>query len=215
MRKVAGLFAAGLLTAVALTVPPVADAQNAQDAPQILTRQFDGERSDVGFELRILLRNLSGRFLSLRGELRIDKARDQADIDVVLDSNSVWMAKESNAQYARSAEFFDAGRYPHIRFRAAAISPSLFSEGGSLHGTVTLRGVTRPMVLTVDPADCEHPGDDCDVLARGSVDRSNFGMTSKTLFVGKRVDLNFRIRLRPLDVMDTSAVSRKDVGASR
>src|SRR5690606_20512553 len=200
----AGLCAAGLLAMLTLTATPSAAAQ---DAPQTVLREIDGERSDVGFELRILLRHLGGRFLSLRGALRIDDARQLTDIEVSLDSNSVWMAKESNAEYARSAEFFDAARHPHIRFSASGIPLSLFREGGEMAGTVELRGVTRPMTLTVEPSGCERPGDGCDVFARGSVDRRDFGMSSRMLFVGKQVDLSFRIRLRPLSPEEAPAAA--------
>ncbi len=84
-----------------------------------------------------------------------------------------------------------------------------------MQGTVTLRGVSRPMSLTVEPADCQRPGDDCDVRARGSVDRSDFGMTSKTFWVGKRVDLNFRIRLRPREAVETAPAAAVGEEASR
>ncbi|MCB1561301.1 MAG: YceI family protein [Xanthomonadales bacterium] len=201
-----------LLVAGVIGFAPLAAAQSLPLRPEAanppstsLIRDIDGERSDVRFELRILLRHLEGRFLSLHGNLRIDETVQRADIAVSIDSNSVWMAKESNAEYARSGEFFDAAHHPQIRFQATAVPLSLFREGGEMPGRVTLRGVTRPLTLSVDPASCERPGDDCDVIARGTVDRSDFGMTSKTLFVGKRVELSFRIRLRETPAPETPA----------
>ncbi|MEZ5484537.1 MAG: YceI family protein [Lysobacteraceae bacterium] len=204
MRAARGLLAATWLGFASLAAAQSSPPESGAVSPSQV-REIDGERSDVRFELRILLRHLDGRFLSLRGKLRIDDDAERADIAVSLDSNSVWMAKESNAEYARSAEFFDAARHPQIHFTATAIPLSLFREGGEMPGAVTLRGKTRPMTLTVDAAICDRPGEDCDVIARGAVDRSDFGMTSKTLFVGKRVELSFRIRLRKEPAPDAPA----------
>jgi len=196
MKALRGLLGAGLLATTILAATPATASEAIPTPPGHRLHDFDGERSDVAFELRVLLRHLRGRFLSLRGSLLVDEARQHADIDVSLDSNSVWMAKESNAEYARSGEFFDAERFPHIRFHASDVPMTLFRRGGAMSGEVELRGIRRSMTLDVEPANCERPGIDCDVSASGAVDRSEFGMTSKTFFVGKQVELFFRIRLR-------------------
>ncbi|HET6604869.1 MAG TPA: YceI family protein [Xanthomonadaceae bacterium] len=171
-------------------VPVPAPASAAEDW------RVDPARSQVEFGVRLMvLRKLHGAIPQVAGQVRIDRERDQVDIDVALDARSLQMDNPRHGDWARSDEFFDTRRHPVIRFRALAQPLPRFRDGGTVHGEVTLRGITRPIVLEVEPAGCERIGRDCEVRAHGAVERSRFGMHSRRMFLGDRVELEFAIRL--------------------
>jgi polyisoprenoid-binding protein YceI len=95
---------------------------------------------------------------------------------------------------ARGPRFFDAARHPQLAFVSEPFVPALLERGGVLAGTLTLHGVSRTEVFEVEPASCARPGIDCDVVARGSVQRDDYGLDGMRLLLGNRV--HFRLRVR-------------------
>lgn len=159
---------------------------------------IDSAASRIEFAVRLMLvKRLDGRFPRVEGEVRLDPAQGRAGIDVRIDAREVEMARASWADWARSAEFFDAAHHPWIRFQAADVPLVLFRDGGALQGMLTLRGTTRPVTLEVLPSICEHPGTDCPVRAEGALERNDFGMTARRFVLGNRVRLQFEIHVRP------------------
>src|SRR3546814_17339071 len=86
---------------------------------------------------------------------------------------------ESFVRHAKSAEFFDVERYPWVVFESAPFTPVLLQSGGDLRGELFLRGVFRPVVFQVLPAQCRQPGIACPIEVSGKVSRSRFGMTTR------------------------------------
>jgi len=186
-----GLLLSSAICGGAVAAPPEASG----DTLRLWT--IDGEHSDVQFGLRVLFRRLQGRFLSLRGKARREPDSDRVELDIQLDSNSVWMSKESQARWARSAEFFDAEDYPHIEFLARNVPMQTVREGGKLQGIVRMRGHESSIDVKLLPSDCDQPGERCPVRARATVSRLAFGMNSKRWVVGDEVELQFSILLLP------------------
>ena len=69
-------------------------------------------------------------------------------------------------------------------------------DGGALHGTLTMRGESRPVRFEVAPATCDQPGIGCDVVAGGVVDRTDFGMDGWRVAVGDAVRFELRVRTK-------------------
>lgn len=180
-------LALGLLMAPALT-----SASTGEPGMRIDTAQ-----SFAGFSVRAAwVKRIDGRFAHIEGVIR-PEAQQRYVLEVRVASGSVLMGRESHEAWARSADFFDAERYPWIEFRAAGLAPELLRMGGAIDGVLTLRGISRPVSFDLLPAECTQPGLDCPVQARGEVDRSEFGMNARRVFVSDRVKLSFDIRLHP------------------
>lgn len=158
--------------------------------------RIDTAHSFAGFSVRAAwVKRIDGRFAHIEGVVRPQV--DQAWLlEVRVASGSVLMGRESHEDWARSADFFDTARHPWIEFRAAGLSKTLLHEGGEIEGVLTLRGISRPVRFELVPAECARPGVECPVQARGEVDRSQFGMTARRVFVSDKVKLSFDIRLR-------------------
>ena len=82
----------------------------------------------------------------------------------------------------KSALFLDAGQFPQATFESAKI------EDGQITGTLTLKGVARPMVFKVERIDGK-------VLLKGTINRNDFGITYNKLMVDKRKSIGDAVDL--------------------
>jgi polyisoprenoid-binding protein YceI len=167
-------------------------------APMREALLIDTESAQARFALRALwVKRIDGDFDQVQGVIERDTGTGLFDVDVRIAAASVRMPNPDHAEWARSDDFFDAARHPWIGFRATDQPERLLREGGVLDGELTLRGITRPMQFEVEPAPCPRPGLDCAVQARGELERSEFGMTARRLFISDRVRLELSIRVHP------------------
>jgi polyisoprenoid-binding protein YceI len=185
-------FAAALRVSMSLGLTTSASVV-AADEPGL---RIDTAKSLAGFSVRAAwVKRIEGRFAHIEGVVR-PEAADRFVLEVRIASGSVLMERSSHEDWARSADFFDAARHPWIEFRAAGLPGALLRTGGPIEGVLTLRGISRPVSFELLPADCAEPGLQCPVQARGEVNRSEFGMTARRVFVSDRVKLSFDVRLR-------------------
>jgi polyisoprenoid-binding protein YceI len=192
-------FAAlGLLLALgpAVAAAALASAESV-DEPGL---RIDTARSLAGFSVRaVWVRRLDGRFAHIEGVVRPEPNPDTWVLEVRVAAGSVLMDKASYEDWARSPEFFHSEQHPWIEYRAYGLPGALLAAGGQIEGVLSLRGVSRPVSFELLPADCDRPGLDCPVQARGEVSRGEFGMDARRLFVSDRVRLSFDILLHPGD----------------
>lgn len=173
------------------TFAPGASAQGAQSETLLL----DSARSAVEFEIKVLwLVGVHGRFPRVHGTITVDHFRNTATVDARIDTGSVRMRSRSHEEWVKSSEFFDSTHYPEIRFVSEHIPLQRLQSGGDIEGTLTLRGISKPVQFELAAATC--PGasnEDCPVEAEGSIRRSDFGMQSRHGTLADRVDLSFTI----------------------
>ena len=161
------------------------------------TLHLDPAASRASFEVRVLLvKRIDGTFAHVAGNIVRDRAAGRFDVDVQVAADSVQMDKPGHADWARSADFFDAPRFPFIRFQARGLPERLLQDGGQIDGELTLRGITRPVRFTLVASECPRPGVDCAVRAQGSVQRGDFGMDARRVVLSDRVQLDFAIRVQ-------------------
>jgi polyisoprenoid-binding protein YceI len=141
-----------------------------------------------------------GRFTQFDAALDIDPAHiERTHIDVDVRAASVDMAWQDGADMLRSADFFDVGHHPHIRFisnEVVALSPGHYV----LHGQLEIRGVTQPLALTATllarRPDPEHGGDSADFVVSGILSRAAYGMVSERTLISDTVSITIRARIR-------------------
>ena len=96
---------------------------------------------------------------------------------------------------ACSRGFFEAERFPEVEFVSEPYLPALIVEGGKLAGQLTIRDVTRRETFTIQPGTCARPAIDCDVIANGSVRRTDYGVDRWVLAVSDNVRFTLRLRV--------------------
>jgi polyisoprenoid-binding protein YceI len=158
---------------------------------------FDPAHTAFGFELRTRWgQRVRGRFPVYEGVvLELPDGRSQIRIRLATAAVEV----EGSARYAELARgegFFDAARYPDIEFVSEPHDAALGHDGGPLRGRLTMHGISRRETFVVAPSTCSRPGRDCDAVASGSVDRSNYGIDGLRLVLADRVRFTLRVRLQ-------------------
>ena len=140
------------------------------------TWALDPVHSTIGFEVDYLAGAFRGQFREVTARL------DASDETPVLTGSakvaSVDVKDENLAAHLQSPDFFDAERYPELRFAAREIR--LAGDGQlSLNGELTIRGVSQPVTVTgtvtapiADPYGNERIG----LNLTTTIDRTEFGV---------------------------------------
>jgi len=97
---------------------------------------------------------------------------------VTIDMASVNSGDAGRDEHLRSAEMFDVANHPSARFRSYAVDWT--DTHGAVRGELTIRGVTRPVVLQVDyEGSVRDPwgGARAVFSASAQINREDFGLT--------------------------------------
>ena len=183
-----------LWSAALFLVAAFAHAAAAQDHQALL----DSTRSGAQFRIKaVWLFGVHGYFTSVGGRVDIDRSSGLAVVDARIDADKVRMNLRGYEDWVKSPEFFDVASHPEIRFVSNPFPTRRLHDGGALPGTLTLRGVSAPVVFTLDAASCAQPGYACAIVANASIRRSVFGMRSRLGTLGDKVQLSFDAYLKP------------------
>ena len=142
--------------------------------------RVDPAHSSVAFEVKhMMISTVRGHFREFDGTL--DAAEDDPADSRAWGSVYVASIDTGNAErdeHLRSADFFDAARYPEIRFASTRVA---HVEGGTYHvwGDLTIKDVTREVEVsaTVEGAGQDPWGNErVGIAIRGEIDRTDFGL---------------------------------------
>jgi len=149
--------------------------------------------------------NVKGNFEKYSGVVDIDdKDITKSKVDVTIDPNSINTNVQKRDEHLRSADFFDAAKYPAMTFVSKKWSHA--GKGAlKVTGDLTIHGVTREVVLNVAPFSQESR-DPWGNIRRGTsastkINRRDFGLTwNKSLetggmLVGDDVDISLEVEM--------------------
>jgi polyisoprenoid-binding protein YceI len=159
--------------------------------------RIDPERSHADFGVRLFwLSQIKGRFEQIDGDVTLSSLHDTAIVDAHITVDSIQMNSDRIRRWVLAPEFFDAPKYPSIHFVSEPISLAMLEKGGGLDGTLTLRGVTRPAHFELMPSVCPlNSPQACVISVRGTIQRSDFGMSSHRTAISDQVELGMMISL--------------------
>lgn len=154
------------------------------------TYKVDPGHTSVTFLVRHLLTNVEGRFRTFEGQIVFDPAApEKTAVKGSIDVASVDTNVAKRDEHLRAPDFFDAAKFPKIEFVSTGVSAvDAAKHTGKLHGNLTIRGVTKPVVLdaqflgaATDPWGNKKGG----FTASTTIDRKDFGLTwNKALETG-------------------------------
>jgi len=142
------------------------------------------------------------RVRGIDGELMLDpNAMEKTRVSIVVDPASI----RSNTDYfdreLASPKFFNVAKYPEIVFTGDSYEAISASEG-AMTGQITIRGITKPLILTVRiNGAMVNPITSRPVIgisATGYLLRSDFGMDRFIPAVADRIDLKMEIEFELL-----------------
>ncbi len=149
-------------------------------ATEVQTWALDATHTNVEFAVKhLMIANVKGRFADVTGTLKGDIADPSAfELDVSIDVASVDTRQAQRDAHLRSPDFFDADKWPTIRF----IGKRVESQAGDrfrLIGDVTIREVTRELTLdVVSEGAVRDPWGNARIgfSAQARLDRRDFGL---------------------------------------
>ena len=120
------------------------------------------------------------RATGIDGELELDNRElEKSTVSIAVDVDSIRTNLDYFDKELASRKFFHAEKYPYITFATHSYRP-LNESSGELTGFVTIRDITRPIVLSVTiNGAMDHPMLKTPVIgfsASGSLSRSDFGL---------------------------------------
>jgi len=134
-----------------------------------------------------------GDFTDASGSLTIDpKAPAAAKVDISIPTASVLTINTKLNEELRSDQWFDAAKYPTIRFVSTKVTPT-GPRTALITGDLTFHGVTKPVVLHASyNAGGVNPLDKATTIgfdATAQIKRSDFGVTTYVPLIGDDVAL--------------------------
>jgi polyisoprenoid-binding protein YceI len=164
---------------------------------------IDPTHSSVEFVGRhLMITKVRGRFPEVSGAITVDEEPERSHVEVELAVASLDTGNAQRDGHLRSADFFDADRYPRITFRSTKVEPGA-SGTWAITGDLTVRDVARPVTLQVDfeGANVSPMGDERIALsAAAEVDREDWGLDWNValetggVLVGKRVRIELNVQ---------------------
>ena len=191
------------------------------------TWTLDPVHSTVGFEVAYLVGTFKGQFRDDVGLLSELEARTRATCpfcdaggrgtrfppELVADGQlrvgengttlegsarvaSVDVKDENLAAHLQTPDFFDAESHPELRFSADDIA--IDSETVTAEGEITIKGVTKPVVLTgtfAEPLTDPYGNERVGLAVSATVDRTEFGVSWNTPLPGGKPALADEVRI--------------------
>jgi polyisoprenoid-binding protein YceI len=148
--------------------------------------QIDLAHSQVQFTVRhMMISKVRGWFTQFDGTFAMDENNpENSRVEVRIDVDSINTRDEKRDGHLRSADFFDVENHPQMIFRSTRVEV-LGGERARMHGDLTIRGITRPVVL-----DVEYVG-----MAKSPFGTTNYGFNASTTINRKDWDLTWNVAL--------------------
>ncbi|MFN7538666.1 MAG: YceI family protein [Bacteroidota bacterium] len=142
---------------------------------------LDPAHSEVTFKVKhLMIANVKGEFRKFDVNVQVNEENfSSASIAARIDITSVDTNNTDRDNHLKSADFFDAENFPAIEFVSSSFS-QLDEENAKLTGNLTIKGVTKEVVLEVetggiskDPWGQTKAG----FTVNGKINRTDFGLT--------------------------------------
>jgi polyisoprenoid-binding protein YceI len=172
---------------------------------EMKTWSLDPTHSSVHFAVKhMVISQTKGAFENYKLNVTTNGLQfENAKIDLEIDVKSINTNMPDRDNHLRSADFFDAGKFPTIKFVSTEMK-KLNEEEYILKGDITIKEITKPIEFKVD-----YGGQVIDpwgnirsgFTLESSIDRFDFGLTWNALIetggamVGKIVKLQAEIEI--------------------
>lgn len=165
---------------------------------------LDPAHSEVSFKVKhMMITNVTGhlRDYSVEVEAR-DDGFSHADVTFVGKLKSITTGNDQRDEHLRSADFFDVENNAELVFKSRSYRRD--DDEITLEGDLTIKGVTKPIVLDVEFAGVQKDpwgNTKAGFTVKGKLNRKDFGLNWNTaletggVLVGDEVKINCEIQL--------------------
>ncbi|MGH3448448.1 MAG: YceI family protein [Nocardioidaceae bacterium] len=152
------------------------------------TWTIDPVHSEVGFTVRHLMSKVRGQFTQFEGSLEIADNPLESAASAVIDLSSVDTRNEDRDNHLRSADFFTVDETPQMTFQVTSLRQG--DDGLVAAGDLSIRGVTKPVELSVDFLGVDNDpwgGTRVGLEATTSISRKEWGVSFNLPLEGDKV----------------------------
>jgi polyisoprenoid-binding protein YceI len=116
-----------------------------------MTWRIDTAHSEITFTVRhMMISNVRGQFERFTGTVDfVEENPAQSSVDVQIEAASINTKEEKRDAHLRSNDFLAADQYPYLTFKSKRVEV-VDENNGKIHGDLTIRDVTKPVVLDVE-----------------------------------------------------------------
>lgn len=170
--------------------------------------EIDLVHSSIGFWVRhLVVSKVHGTFTKWTGTLAFDTADlPKSKVEISIDVASLDTREAQRDGHLKSADFLDVEKFPSIEFKSGKVE-KVSAEHYKVHGTLTLHGVTKEVVLDTeyggrakDPWGGERVG----FTGKTKIDRKEFGLVwnqaleAGGLLVGEAVEIVIELEAKKI-----------------
>lgn len=174
------------------------------------TWSIDASHTRVGFKVRHLMVSwVQGEFGDVTGTVEYDPAAPtKTSATVTVQMNSVDTRDAKRDEHLRSADFFDVATHPTMSFTSKSVKKGS-GQALLVTGDLTIRGVTKPVTLTVDglgqPVTDPWGNQRVGATATATINRQEFGVSWNSTMDAGGVVVGDEVQL----VIDVELVGKK------
>lgn len=141
-----------------------------------------------------------GKMTKTSGSIVLDRQAKSGSVDITVDASSIDFGHPKLNEHAKSAEMFDVAKYPTITYKGT-IDKFNGDMPAEVTGQLTMHGVTKPLVLTLNQFKCmQNPmikKEVCGADASATLDRSQFGIDYGAKY-GFKMDVKLQIQVEAI-----------------
>ncbi len=173
------------------------------EVPGQSTWEIDPAHTGVGFVARyMMLSKVRGHFTRFGGQIHVGPTPEESWVEVTIDPTSIDTGMEMRDNHLHSPDFFEVELYPNMTFKSTRVERT-GETTLKVVGDLTIRDVTRPVVLDVEyqGLGIGLRGDTRAAFAASTeIDREEFGITwnqsleTGGVLVGKKVRIELDVQ---------------------
>jgi len=161
------------------------------------TFSIDSQRSSATFTIRKLgVSNIIGTFSDFSGTSVFSKENPVEDsLDISVGVASLKTGSDRRDKLMRSADFFDADKYPTLRFKSSKVTKTKDGRYEAA-GEFSLHGVKKNMTLVFEKSkeqDMPSGGRQIVLKTQFAIKRSDFGIKKDIPLIGDKVKITITI----------------------
>jgi len=171
---------------------------------------LDPAHSELTFKIKhLMISNVSGAFKNFSAKATTEGTDfSKANINLTAEMNSISTNNEQRDAHLRNSDFFEVEKFPQMKFTSTGIEQT-DNESFNLYGNLTLKGVTKPVKLTMefngimkDPYGQEKAG----FLISGKIKRSDWGINLNValetggLMLGEEVRIQSEVQFKRQEI---------------
>jgi polyisoprenoid-binding protein YceI len=161
--------------------------------------KLDGVHSKVSFTAATILFDVDGEFDKFEVSIDGDPSKPQTvKVEANIDVTSLDTQNAKRDEHLKSADFFDAAKYPMIRFTSIGVK----AKGNTLNvkGNLTMHGVTKLVTIPFKVAKGKNGAgvDTTTYKAKLTIDRNDYGVGTDS--IAAKISLEDEVEIKLLIV---------------